>query len=543
MEKMAHFFSFKTSGKVRINWGTIGLILILLLGFFLRIYRIKDYITFLGDEGRDALVVYNILHADLTLLGPTSSVGGFFLGPIYYYFMAPFLWIFNYDPVGPAIMVALFGLATIYLVYAVGKEFFNEKAAFAAALLYAMSPIVTIYSRSSWNPNIMPFFSLSALYIIYKAVSGNKAWLFVFCGILLGISMQLHYLATFVGVIIFFYVLLAQFKLSLSYLILLIKRYILLFTGFIIGFSPFLIFEVRHGFVNTLNIITFIFCSGETQFKFPFCPQNLPLTGVEGDFFTNIGHVFLRLFGGLVIFLPNPDSFWKYSKVIVQIWHSVSIILGLSAILVFVFWFLKRLKDKEYFEKYLLLFLWGLIGLILFGLYKKAIYDYYLGFIFPLPFLLVGFLLSFLLEKLKKFGIVIFIVFLLSASYINLKSTPIAFFPNKQVDQVKKASEFVLSKTNGKPFNFGIIGGGNSDHAYRYFFRLAGRDPVVIQGLDIDPQRKSVTEQLFVVCERASCSPLGESSQEIAGFGRAEVVGEWQVIVLKIYKLVHYKGS
>lgn len=541
---MAHFFSLKTSRKIGLGKINPVLLFILFLGLFLRAYRIKDYITFLGDEGRDVLVVWEILHGNLTLLGPTSSVGGFFLGPIYYYFMAPFLWLFNYDPMGPAVMVALFGLATIYLIYHMGKEFFNEKSALAAAFLYAISPIIIIYSRSSWNPNIMPFFSLSALYTLYKGVSKNKSWFFIICGILLGIAMQLHYLAAFVGIIIFFYTLLAQFQLKLPYLILSIKRYLLLLIGFVIGFSPFLIFEVRHGFVNTLNIIIFIFCSGETQLKLSFCNQNLPLAGgVEGDFFSNIGHVFLRLFGGLILFLPNPDSFWKYSKDVVSIWHSISIVLGLGATSVFLALFFKRLKDKQFFEKYLLLFLWGLIGLILFGFYKKAIYDYYLGFIFPLPFILVGFLLSFLSEKLKKFGIALSIVFLLSASYINLKSTPIAFFPNRQVDQVQKASEFVLSKANGKPFNFGIIGGGNSDHAYRYFFRLVGKDPVVIQGLDIDPQRKSVTDQLFVICERIPCSPLGESSQEIAGFGRAEIVGQWQVIVLKVYKLVHYEGE
>src|SRR5258706_14058526 len=98
---------------------------ILILAAFLRLYRIRDYMTFLGDEGRDVLVVYNILHGHFTLLGPTSSVGGFFLGPIYYYFMAPFLWIFNYDPVGPAVMVGLFGVLTIWFVYKIGNEFFN----------------------------------------------------------------------------------------------------------------------------------------------------------------------------------------------------------------------------------------------------------------------------------------------------------------------------------------------------------------------------------------------------------------------------------
>ncbi|MBI1982345.1 MAG: hypothetical protein HYS68_02065, partial [Candidatus Levybacteria bacterium] len=77
------------------NLGVLG---ILLVAAFLRLYKISDYMTFLGDEGRDALVVYGILHGKFTLLGPTASVGGFFLGPIYYYFMAPFLWLFNYDP-------------------------------------------------------------------------------------------------------------------------------------------------------------------------------------------------------------------------------------------------------------------------------------------------------------------------------------------------------------------------------------------------------------------------------------------------------------
>src|SRR4030067_1802798 len=88
--------------------------LILLVSAFLRLYRIGDYMTFLGDEGRDALIVYNILHGKLTLLGPTASVGGFFLGPIYYYFMAVFTLLFNYNPIGPSVMASLFGIDPVW---------------------------------------------------------------------------------------------------------------------------------------------------------------------------------------------------------------------------------------------------------------------------------------------------------------------------------------------------------------------------------------------------------------------------------------------
>ena len=49
------------------------LLLILFVAAFFRIYRISDYMTFLGDEGRDAIVAKNILHGNFTLLGPGLS--------------------------------------------------------------------------------------------------------------------------------------------------------------------------------------------------------------------------------------------------------------------------------------------------------------------------------------------------------------------------------------------------------------------------------------------------------------------------------------
>src|SRR4030042_6037624 len=104
------------------NWWIVPLVTILLLAGYERLHNIAGYMTFLGDEGRDVLIVKRMLvDHKFTLLGPTASVGGFFLGPIYYYFMLPFLWLWHMDPVGPAIMVALFGIATTFIVYKFGK--------------------------------------------------------------------------------------------------------------------------------------------------------------------------------------------------------------------------------------------------------------------------------------------------------------------------------------------------------------------------------------------------------------------------------------
>lgn len=501
---------------------------ILLLAAFLRLYRIADYMTFLGDEGRDVLVAYNILHGHPTLLGPTASVGGFFLGPIYYYFMAPFLWLFNYNPVGPAVMVAFFGAATVFLIYKVGSEFFNKTVGIVAAFLYSISPLVIAYSRSSWNPNLMPFFSLLTLYLIYKAVKSNKIKLFILSGFVFGITMQLHYLALFLGVIVAVYMLLYSFVFTRKNILpMLIKQYTYTYVGFVVGWSPFLVFEIRHRFINIIRIFNFIFHSGDT--------------GSDAHFFETISNVFFRLFARLVTNFPPPEQVSLGANQTIAIWYYATFVLAIVSVLLLGHRLLESLRNKEQFQKISLLVLWLIIGVGLFGFYKKSIYDYYFGFMFPLSFLLVGMTISSLFKK--KGGIMFGIVIFLFLVWINLKGIPFLSPANRQLLQAEIISKFVLSKTESKPFNFALITGGNSDHAYRYFFTVWNKSPIIIENINKDPKRETVTDQLLVVCEIAECHPLGYSLWEVAGFGRAEIVDSWDVSVVKVYKLSHYTGK
>lgn len=535
MEKMAHLFPLKTP---KIGWVNLGVLGILLVAAFLRLYRISDYMTFLGDEGRDALVVYGILHGKFTLLGPTASVGGFFLGPIYYYFMAPFLWLFNYDPAGAAVMVALFGIATVYLVYKIGDEFFNTTTGLIAAFLYAISPLVIAYSRSSWNPNLMPFFSLLTLYVLYKAVVKKSAFLFVLCGFLLGIAMQLHYLTIFLGVVVAAYVLFVQTMRGSNHIGNVFKDHILIAGGFILGWSPFFAFEIRHGFPNMQSIIRFILSSGDT--------------GTNPQFLGTLQNVFFRLFGRLITTFPPPEQVSLHDKLEIALWYWGTLIIAYLGLLILVLKFFNAVKRKNVleFQKMSLMLLWISIGIFLFGFYKKPIYDYYFGFMFPLPFILTGMtLLDFpkvlhkFLPRIEPMGKTLVIIALLILVWLNAQGIPFRFSPNRQKDQVKQISEFVLSKTENKPFNFALITLGNSDHGYRYFFKLAGKDPVIIETFKNDPKRQTVADQLLIVCEDPECKPLGHSLWEVAGFGRAEIAGEWQVSVVKVYKLVRYEGK
>ncbi len=532
---------------------TIVIIFILLLAAFMRLYRIGEYMTFLGDEGRDLLAVLEILRGNIIFLGPRSSAADFYYGPVYFYMITPFLWLFNYDPVGPAVFIALVGIATVYLVYHVGKKLFNEPAGLFAAALYAVSPVVLTYSRSSWNPNPMPFVALLTLYTAYCALQKKSMRLFIAVGFLLGIAIQLQYLALFLDVIVFLY-LLVVFLLTekLKDVFQLVKQYALVGLGFLIGWSPFLAFELKHGFPNLKTMSGFIL-SGNTDKVYP--------SGM--GFNQNVTSVFFKLFGRLVTRFPPPEQVNVNEHVDLWWWQFGTYILGFLSLAALVVYFIYH--RKEVFSEKLkqvkkslsvhevrdvrlivpLFSLWILVGCFLFGFYKKEIYDYYLGFMFPLPFLLTGLLLGLLFVRkrfswLGKIGAsLLFIILFL----FNIAGNPFQYFPNHQKDQAKLIADFVLSKTQGKPYNFALITKGNSDHEFRYFFEIKNRPPVTILNTDIDPKRTSVTDQLLVVCDYPDCQPRGNSLWEVAGFGQAEIDGEWNVSVVKIFHLVHYKGK
>lgn len=516
---------------IRAHGISIALCFLLLLGAYLRLYNISGYMTFLGDEGRDMLVVKRmIVDHKFTLLGPTASVGGFFLGPIYYYFMVPFVWAWGLDPTGAAVMVALAGIATIYLVYRVGRDFFDQSVGLIAAALYTVSPVVIAYSRSSWNPNLVPLFSTLAMYLCWQIVVQKRYNLLFWLGVSMGVGLQLHYLFLFLFPVVgVWFLLFGREKKMLRY-------YGAGLIGFVMGYGPFLAFELRHGFPNTLSIIRFL-AQGEGT--------GLVLT----TFFHTIYDVAYRLFGRLLYRLPQPEVWVNASQLAQQAW-TIGIKFSLLSSLALLGGYIARrilypfgipTKNKTispHFYSAVVLFLWVLIPLILFGFYQKGIYDYYFGIFFAVPFLMIGLLFRILFTHTaaKYVGICVFLGLL----YFNWEGRPFTSPPNNQLAQAKMIARAAMDKTNGKPFNFALLANFNSDHAYRYFFEIWGNPPVTIERVEVDPQRRTVTDQLIIVCDLPECKPLGHPLWEIAGFGRAEITGEWPVSFVKIQRLVHF---
>lgn len=484
----------------------LPLILIILIAAFVRLYRINDYMHFLGDEGRDALVVKRmVVDLDPTFIGPITSVGNIYLGPIYYYFMTPFMILSGMNPVGPAIMIALMSLGTIILLYKIGYEYFDRNAAIISSLLYALSPFVIIYSRFSWNPNAVPFFALLIIYSLIKVIADNEIkWLWL-TGLSLGIILQLHYISLmFVPIIILS--LLVYRKLSL-------KNIFILIISFVIPLIPYLAFEFHNNFPNITTAIRFVTKSGPSA-TFAF-------TRFGGIIKDLTYRAFLRL-----VVIEGVILSWLLMFVVIS-----------SVITIFI-------KDKKYIKNkaFIIILLWYGVSIIIFGFYKGAIYDYYMVQFLPFPALIIGIVFAWLIKK-RTIGKILAVVLFSLILGFQLKNSPLKKEPNKLLSLTRERASFILDKTQGKPYNFALITGSNSDHAYRYFLELWGGKPVEILNPELDPDRGTVTDQLFIVCESDVCQPLGHPLWEIAGFGMAEIDQTWEVSGTKIIKLVPYKES
>jgi len=490
------------------HWAIIAIVL---LALFLRLFRISSYLTFLGDEGRDALVWLRMLHGKFTLIGPQTSIGNMYLGPLYYYLMLPFYIILG--TVGPSIGVALFAGATTFLLWFFGKEWFSEKVGLLAAFFYAISPVAIELSRSSWNPNIMPFFSLMIVWGIWQFWQKDRYLWLAIEGILLSFAVQSHYLGLLliplVG-IFWFLKLLELIKKKENYL----ERFfcfsiVLILLFIVLTVVPLIWFDFRHNFINSKAFYKF-FAERQTTVNFkPYkaIPQFWPLWKM----------LITRLVAG------KNETFG----------FLIALILPVIGIFV---WRFDRLKNQISLRVLLLILAWLGIGILGMGLYKQHIYDHYFGFLFPAVFLVLAAVLSWLWD-FKIYGKILSAIIFLTIIVLSFEASPLKYPPNYQLQHTQEISRKIIEESSGKPFNLGMIAKQNYDAGYRYFLEKWGHKAV-----EIDPQRsqETITEQLFVVCEEKECHPTTHPQAEIANFGWSKIDKEWEFPWgVKLFKLIH----
>jgi len=491
------------------------IVFILLLGAFLRLYRISEYMTFLGDEGRDVIIVRRLLvDFDLIAIGPGTSIGNMYLGPVYYYMMAPALLLANFSPVGPAVEIALLGIVTIFFVWYVAREWFGKYAAVVAALLYAISPVVIYYSRSSWNPNIMPFFALLTIYSLWRLWKKRESCWLIIIGISLSFMLQSHYLALviFPTVFVFWFISYLEFR-KKKELKPFIKNTVIASIIVLLFLSPLVIFDAKHGWRNLSAMNKFFTERQETVSAKPW--NAIP------DMWPNFKQVITRL----VTAADETHGLWtSIFALFGLVWTGLKV-------------FNKKLKSKKQ-DAFSLVLVWIFFALIGLGIYKQHVYDHYYGFFFPAPFLLLGGIIEELIDKFKSRILPIIFVGSALLIWVNIKNNDFWNEPNRQLGRSMAVAKKIEEESGNEEFNLAVIADRNYEGAYQYFLEKDNAKVV-----EIDPQRadETIAEQLFVVCElpEEKCMPTSNPKAGIANFGWSKVEEIWEVSGAILYKLVH----
>ncbi len=172
------------------------LLVIVLIGVFLRAYNFSDWLRVNMDQARDTSFVESLIKENTwPALGPKAGGTEFRLGPAFYYFQIISARIFGASFPAVAYPDLFFSLLSIPLLFLLARIYFNKPISLTLAWLFAISYFVIKYSRFAWNPNSAPFFVMLFIYAVYRingAEKNKKNWWGALAGIALGIGAQLH---------------------------------------------------------------------------------------------------------------------------------------------------------------------------------------------------------------------------------------------------------------------------------------------------------------------------------------------------------------
>jgi len=452
---------------------------------------------FLGDQGRDALIVKKIaLLQNFPAIGPPSSIGEVFLGPFYYYLVSPFLLLARLNPVGLAIGVAILSAAGIYFAYYIVKKSLSDRTALFFFFLATFSFELVRISRFSWNPNLLPYFSFATLYFFILALeekSTRRIRDSLLFGLFFGLSFQLHHLAGLLAlpVAVYFLVFLVQRK-KLSFLTVPLVSFVM----FLITLVPVAVFELRHQFLNTRNLISV------------FTQQNIVSTGPLYKRMYDINAAFIEYafhfrfsppVALIITFFILGCAMWKLSK------KSNNLVLIHVVTLVFYLFGFSRVNSS------------------LIPHYYNAIY---LSFYLLVAYVLVP----------KKMNVLNIISFVLLGIFVIWQIWGFDFLTGPGAFQDKKPKElgsFIATQVGSEKINLTTYPiEFTSRDCYQYFIELNG-------GKVVDGMSAEVTDTMYVLCDKNPCKIINSDSWNIQMFGQAKIDTIWNKDGIMIYKLLH----
>lgn len=430
----------KQRSKKFLNSWNLLILIILLVAFVLRIYRIDVLLDFHYDQGRDAKIIWDLWHnGKFFLIGPTTGLEGIFLGPFYYYLIAPFYLLGGGNPVIPSMFLSLLTVLALFVLYKTGELIKDKKLGLLALIIGSFSHYIVFSNR--WLSNPTPIFLTSILffYSLVKILKSSKSepWWYLSY---LSVGISLHFeaaSAVFYIPVLFVFTFWQREKITNKYFV---KSLALLFLTFL----PQIIFNFKHQNILFNNFVNQL--GGSTNQK-----------SLSINFFKDRLQVFWSVF---------YSKLFMYNQLIAAFFGSLSV-FG-------IYKSYANTKEKHLIKLFLLFLGLPLICYLLYRGNNGTLYGYYFSGYYLVIILLFSYGLYWYSSKIiGKIVIWIFVILFLffntKRNYLKLRTDPFAsneIFISNQLSAIS----WIYQNSRGKEFNVDVYVPPVIPHSYDYLF-------------------------------------------------------------------------
>lgn len=340
---------------------------------FLRLYQLSEMALFDFDQEYAAQFANDVLKVfPIRLIGQGLSVPGLFMGPLFFYYLAPFFLLSNLHPVGGYIGVIVLRLITVLAYFFIFRQIFNTKTGLIAAFLNSIIfvAIQMDWTMASYN---CEFAVLLTWWCLYHYWHGNYKYL-ILLGFLFGLYTSFHPVL-FPFYFVFLAILLIKHRLPR------LKIILTSLVALVVPLVPLIIFEYFHKFLEVKVLFSMQESAGReiktlnTILDYVRILFNYPLTilGQPQPPFLNI-------------FIPVACL----TLLIILVWKRID------------FW-----KDKFHIS---ILVITASVSLIYYALLPKHVPPYYFTGITTLLFIYLTASISLLIKSPKKRKVLFFIL-------------------------------------------------------------------------------------------------------------------------------------
>jgi uncharacterized protein (TIGR03663 family) len=159
------------------NYLFLAFLSILLIGSFLRLYKLDNRPAHFDEGGGHAIGSRALMERGEYIYNPD------FHGPFLYHITALFFFLFGMSDITLRITQAIFGIATIAVLWFL-KDHVKKETMLVLSLLIALSPSLVYYSRFAVHDSYFVFFTMACLVFLYlysKTKESRYIYLFSAC--------------------------------------------------------------------------------------------------------------------------------------------------------------------------------------------------------------------------------------------------------------------------------------------------------------------------------------------------------------------------